>query len=112
MRENSRKNELEMAIQSEIGFNILADQIPHSCSRHDYLIFSESHNRFVFTTKEADKVSNLLANFNVSFSKIGLTIIEKRCIIRDRKNDVLNIELEKVSKAYESSLENKFEHVL
>ena len=101
---------LEMAIQSEMGFDILTDRIPHSCSRLDYLIFSESHNRFIFTTKDPEKVSNLLENFNVSFSEIGSTAIEKRCIIRDRKDHILDIALEKVSIAYDSSLENKFEH--
>ena len=103
---------LEMAIQSDIGFNILTEQIPHSCSRLDYLLFSESHNRFIFTTHDSDKASRLLANFNVAFSKIGLTTTEKRCIIKDKENNVLDIPLEQVSKIYESCLEKKFENVL
>jgi phosphoribosylformylglycinamidine synthase len=103
---------LEMAIQSDIGFTIFANQIPDSCSRLDYLFFSESHNRFIFTTRDSNRVSKLLANSKVTFSEIGLTTKKKRCIIREKKNDVLNLSLERVSKIYESSLEKKFEHAL
>jgi phosphoribosylformylglycinamidine synthase len=101
---------LEMAIQSDIGFTIFANQIPNSCSRLDYLLFSESLNRFIFTTHESDRVSKLLANFKVEFCEIGLTTIKKHCIIMDKKNQVFDVSLERVSKIYESSLEKKFEH--
>lgn len=101
---------LEMAIQSNLGFSVQASLIPNSCSRHDYLIFSESQNRFIFTTKNPKRVNELLLNSKVSFSKIGSTTKTKRCILKDQKKIIFNSHLDELSKIYESSLENNFNH--
>jgi len=100
---------LEMAMQSNLGFDVQASQIPHSCSRLDYLIFSESQDRFIFTTKNPDKVNKILLGSKVSFSKIGLTTREKRCILMDKKTMIFDTLLEEFSKTYETSLEKMFE---
>ncbi|WP_134482554.1 phosphoribosylformylglycinamidine synthase subunit PurL [Candidatus Nitrosocosmicus franklandus] len=102
---------LEMAIHSNLGFIIQADKIPSSCSRIDYLIFSETHDRFIFTTRDSERVKSILENFDVTYSEIGSTKVEKSCIIMNSNDDVLNIGLEQVSKNYETSLDNVFEHV-
>ncbi|WP_148686714.1 phosphoribosylformylglycinamidine synthase subunit PurL [Candidatus Nitrosocosmicus hydrocola] len=102
---------LEMAMQSNLGFDIQASQIPHSCSRLDYLIFSESQDRFIFTTKNSDRVNKILMGSKVSFSKIGSTTREKRCILMDKKTIIFDTDLEEFSKTYETSLEKMFEYV-
>ena len=101
---------IEMAIQSNLGFNVQTSLIPHSCSRLDYLIFSESHDRFIFTTKNPKRVNELLSNSNVSYSKIGSTTKAKRCILKDNKRIIFNSHLEEFSKIYESSLGSKFKN--
>lgn len=101
---------IEMAVQSNFGFAVQTSQIPNSCSRLDYLIFSESQDRFIFTTKDPEKVNKILLGSKVSFSKIGSTTKEKRCILRDKNNVIFDRPLEVFSKIYETSLGKMIEH--
>ena len=64
----------EMAIAGSIGMKIDLNTIPNSCSRIDELLFSETHSRYIVSTKEADRVHRVLASAGVPFAEIGNVI--------------------------------------
>lgn len=98
----------EMAIHSDLGFRVSVNKIPHSCSRFDYLLFSESHNRFVFTSKNPDKVGKVLTHLGATYSMIGVTTKEKQCILSDNEKIILDIPLRQATEAYNKSIEKEF----
>ena len=61
----------ELAISSKLGLNVDLKKIPNNCSRHDYLLFSESQSRFIIGTREPEKVKKTLSSKNCTFSEIG-----------------------------------------
>ena len=61
----------EMAVSGGVGFRVDVGSAPNSCQRLDDLLFSESNSRYVFGTKEPDKVQSMLSSEGVPFSQIG-----------------------------------------
>lgn len=86
---------IEMAIMSNLGFELDIDKIPHDCNRLDYILFSESNNRFIFSTKHSDQVKAILESNKIPFAKIAKVIPEKKCILKNHneKITVLNLSL-------------------
>ena len=99
---------LEMAIHSNIGFRISLDKIPNDCSRIDYLLFSESHNRFIFTTDHDTKVIRFLKKRKIPYARIGYSSDDKTCIIKDKGKSIFKSSLQTIAKTYESSFSNLF----
>ncbi|KAA2279563.1 phosphoribosylformylglycinamidine synthase subunit PurL [Candidatus Nitrosocosmicus agrestis] len=99
---------LEMAIQSQIGFNISTTKIPNECSRLDYLLFSESHNRFLLTTKNPLKLASYLDNMAIPFANIGITQSTKECIIKANDKENIILDLVKVTEIYNNCLNELF----
>jgi len=61
----------ELVITSNLGINIDLKNIPNNCSRHDYLLFSESHSRFIVGSKQPGRVKKILRSKKCIFSEIG-----------------------------------------
>ncbi len=101
----------EMAIHSNLGFTISVDKVPHLCSRVDYVIFSESHNRFVFTSNNPDRVDKILTQLHATYSKIGVTSREKHCIISDNGKIVFDLLLEQITESYNKSIDKAFKDI-
>lgn len=99
---------LEMAIQSQIGFNISTTKIPNECSRLDYLLFSESHNRFLLTTKNPLKLASYLDNMAIPYANIGITQPTKECIIKANDKENIILDLVKVTEIYNNCLNELF----
>jgi phosphoribosylformylglycinamidine synthase subunit PurL len=64
----------EMAISGSMGFKVQLDSIPSSCKQMDELLFSETHSRYIFATKDPEKVQKVLLDKGIMFAKIGRTI--------------------------------------
>ncbi len=64
----------EMAISGSMGFKVQLDSIPSSCKQMDELLFSETHSRYIFATKDPEKVQKVLLDKGIIFAKIGRTI--------------------------------------
>jgi len=64
----------EMAIAGSVGMKIDLNAIPNSCNRIDELLFSETHSRYLVSTKEADRVRRVLASVGIPFAEIGIII--------------------------------------
>lgn len=99
---------LEMAIESRIGFNISTSQVPSECTRVDYLLFSESHNRFLVTSKNPLKLMSYLDKMTVPYAKIGITHSEQKCIIKENKQENIVLDLLKATEVYNNRLDEIF----
>jgi phosphoribosylformylglycinamidine synthase len=62
---------VELALNSDIGISVELERIPNNCSRLDYLLFSESHSRYLFTTKNPDQAADILRIQGCIYAKIG-----------------------------------------
>ena len=66
-----------MSIQSDLGIIVDVNKIPNTCKRMDYILFSETHNRFIFSTKYPDKIKDFLSGQKIPFANIGTVTDEK-----------------------------------
>ena len=99
---------LEMALHSNIGFRVSVDKIPNKCSRIDYLLFSESHNRFIFSTNHDSMIIKYLKKRRIPFAKIGFTSNDKTCIFENSGKPIFKSSLETISRTYHNSFSNLF----
>ncbi len=100
---------LEISIQSNLGFIVDIQKIPTTCKRMDYILFSESHNRFIISTTYLTKVKHFLTEEKIPFADIGAFTIEKNCIIKMDNKIVSNLCLSEIIKKYDDSISNILE---
>jgi phosphoribosylformylglycinamidine synthase len=100
---------LEMALHSNIGFKISVDKIPNKCSRLEYLLFSESHNRFIFSTDHDSMIITYLKKMKIPYARIGNSSDDRTCIIKNKDKTIFKSSLKTISQAYHSSFSNLFE---
>jgi phosphoribosylformylglycinamidine synthase len=62
-----------MAIKSGLGATIELEKVPSQNLRPDELLFSETHSRFILTTRESDvgPLADSLEMFSIPFARIG-----------------------------------------
>lgn len=102
---------IEMAIKSGLGFIINLDHIPNTCKRSDYLLFSESHNRFIFSSSKEEEVVEYLSKKQVPYSKIGFVTNEDYCIFEHNNNKIIYKQsLSDIAYIYENKLRNILEN--
>ncbi len=99
---------LEMAIHSNLGFRVSVDKIPNNCSRIDYLLFSESHNRFIFSTDNDAKVIKYLKKRKIPYARIGSSSSDRTCMIDHKGKTIFKSSLGIISQTYQNSLSNLF----
>lgn len=99
---------LEMALHSNIGFRVSVDKIPNKCSRIDYLLFSESHNRFIFSTTRDSKVIGYLKRGKIPYARIGSSTNDRTCIIENKGKTIFKSSLEAISQTYHNSFSNLY----
>ncbi|MER5175898.1 MAG: phosphoribosylformylglycinamidine synthase subunit PurL [Candidatus Nitrosocosmicus sp.] len=104
---------LEISIQSNLGFIVDIEKIPTttttSYERIDYILFSETHNRFIISTKYPTKVKDFLTEEKIPFADIGVFTIEKNCIIKKNDKVMVDLYLHEIIKKYDESLSNTLE---
>ncbi len=81
----------ELAISGNLGINIDLKKIPNNCSRHDYLLFSESHSRFIIGTSQPDKLKRILSKRKCIFSEIGKTDPTKTLNLHYCGKEIINL---------------------
>ena len=99
---------LEMALHSNIGFRVSVDKIPNKCSRIDYLLFSESHNRFIFSTNHDSKIIKYLKRRKIPYARIGSSSNDRTCIIENKGKTIFKSSLETISQTYHNSFSNLY----
>lgn len=103
---------LEMAIQSRMGFTISTAEVPGDCDRVDYILFSESHNRFLLTTKNSSKLISHLDKMTIPYAKIGITESGHQCIIKTNEKKNIILDLDRVTEVYNNQLNELFKRKL
>ncbi|MDP9197156.1 MAG: phosphoribosylformylglycinamidine synthase subunit PurL [Thermoproteota archaeon] len=94
---------VEMALRGNTGISIDLERIPNTCTRLDYLLFSETNSRYIFATKKTSEAKRILDQVGCSYSEIGHAGDCKRSIqLKHAKNRTINIPLVKARAMYES----------
>jgi phosphoribosylformylglycinamidine synthase len=81
----------ELAISGNLGIKIDLKKIPNNCSRHDYLLFSESHSRFIIGTSQPDRLKRILSRRKCIFSEIGKTDPTKTLNLHYSGKKIINL---------------------
>jgi phosphoribosylformylglycinamidine synthase len=81
----------ELAISGDLGINVDLKKIPNNCSRHDYLLFSESHSRFIIGTSQPDKLKRILSKRKCVFSEIGKIDPTKTLNLHYSGKEIINL---------------------
>jgi len=90
----------ELAISSNLGIDIDLERIPNNCKRHDHLLFSESHSRFIIGTNQADKVKRILKTRKCVFSEIGKVDGTRTLNLRGSGDQIMELTVSDLDKAY------------
>jgi phosphoribosylformylglycinamidine synthase len=90
----------ELAISGNLGINVDLKNIPNSCTRNDFLLFSESHSRFIIGTNNPDKINKLMRNRKCSFSEIGRTNSTMALNIYNSGKEVINLPIKELADRY------------
>ena len=92
----------ELAISGNVGIAIDLKKIPSDCSRHDYLLFSESHSRFIIGSKQPDRVKKFLRSRRCIFSEIGEVETAKILNLHYSGKEVINLPVYDLACRYNS----------
>ena len=97
----------ELTISSKLGVNVDLKKIPNNCSRCDYLLFSETHSRFIIGTRQPDKVNKILSGRNCVFSEIGKIDRTKILNLRCSGKEIIGLPLDDLNRSY-----NTMNHIM
>lgn len=90
----------ELAISGNIGINIDLKKIPNRCKRDDFLLFSETHSRFIIGSSNPDKIKRFMRNRKCSFSEIGQTDSSMNLNIHNSGKEVINLSIIELAQRY------------
>ena len=90
----------ELAISGNIGINIDLKKIPNRCTRDDFLLFSETHSRFIIGSNNPDKIKRFMRNRKCSFSEIGQTDSSMSLNIHNSGKEVINLSIIELVQRY------------
>jgi len=97
----------ELTIFSILGVNVDLKKIPNNCSRCDYLLFSETHSRFIIGTRQPDKVNKILHGRNCVFSEIGKIDRSKILNLRYSSKEIIDLPVDDLNRSY-----NTMNHIM
>jgi phosphoribosylformylglycinamidine synthase len=93
----------EMAFRGGTGISIDMEKVPNKCSRLDYLLFSETHSRYLFATREPTETTKILRNMRCSFADLGhANSIDADIEVRYDKETIIKISLKEALRSYQS----------
>jgi phosphoribosylformylglycinamidine synthase subunit PurL len=93
----------EMAFRGGTGISIDMERVPNKCSKLDYLLFSETHSRYLFATKEPTETTKILRNMRCSFAEIGhADSIGSDIELKYNKETIIKISLKDALRSYQS----------
>jgi phosphoribosylformylglycinamidine (FGAM) synthase-like enzyme len=83
-----------------VGMEVDLQKIPNSCSRHEFLLFSETHSRFIIGTKNTNSVKKLLRRKGCIFSEIGKVDRTEILNLHYSGEDIINLSVNDLSRSY------------
>ncbi|MEO9366129.1 MULTISPECIES: phosphoribosylformylglycinamidine synthase subunit PurL [Candidatus Nitrosocaldus] len=92
----------EMCIASGIGARVDLSNVPHTCTRLDDLLFSESHSRFLVSLRrdDLDAVNRVLADYPVHRGVIGA--FNSDSLLLEYKGSSISISMDSMLDSYSS----------
>lgn len=91
----------ELALNSGTGISVNLERIPNNCSRLDYLMFSETHSRYLFATRKPSEAIELLRRQGCIYAEIGYALDDNSQIQLRRSNKMIaEISLDDVHRSY------------
>lgn len=90
----------ELAISGNLGINVDLKKIPNTCKRDDFLLFSETHSRFIIGSSNPDKIKRFMKNRICSFSEIGQTDSSMTLNIHNSGKEVINLSIIELAHKY------------
>ncbi len=90
----------ELAISGNLGINVDLKKIPNTCKRDDFLLFSETHSRFIIGSSNPDKIKRFMKNRKCSFSEIGQTDSSMTLNIHNSGKEVINLSIIELAHRY------------
>jgi phosphoribosylformylglycinamidine synthase len=94
----------ELAIFGSIGIDVDLKNIPNTCTRNDFLLFSESHSRFIIGTSNPDKLKKFMKNRKCRFSEIGRTDCTLTLNIHYSGKEVINLPIKELANRYNTMI--------
>ena len=91
---------IELEIKRSGGIKIDLKKIPNNCSRHDYLLLSESHSRFIIGTSQPDRLKRILSRRKCIFSEIGKTDPTKTLNLHYSGKKIINLSNDNLIRNY------------
>jgi len=92
----------ELAISGDLGMNVNLKKIPNTCKRDDFLLFSETHSRFIIGSSNPDKIKRFIKNRKCSFSEIGQTDSSMTLNIHNSGKEVINMSIFELAHRYDT----------
>lgn len=91
-----------MCIASGIGARVDLSNVPHTCTRLDDLLFSESHSRFLVSLRrdDLDAVNRVLADYPVHRGVIGA--FNSDSLLLEYKGSSISISMDSMLDSYSS----------
>lgn len=90
----------ELAISGNLGINVDLKKIPNICKRDDFLLFSETHSRFIIGSSNPDKIKRFMKNRKCSFSEIGQTDSSMTLNIHNSGKEVITLSIIELAHRY------------
>ena len=90
----------ELAISGDLGINVDLKKIPNACKRDDFLLFSETHSRFIIGSSNPDRIKRFMKNRKCSFSEIGETDSSMTLDIHNSGKEVINSSIMELAHRY------------
>lgn len=97
----------KMALAGKLGIEISLNKLVETASRNDFALFSESQGRILATINPKNKKGFEKIMEGNSFKEIGKVTSNQQLIIKGLDNkEIINLNLEKLEKAYKSTFKN------
>jgi phosphoribosylformylglycinamidine synthase II len=94
----------EIALAGRTGLEVDLDLVPNSCSRVDNLLFSETHSRFIFASRDPKSVeSSLRDHKGLKYAKIGSSPSQNdnnKIVLSKSGSPIVCIGLEELEEGY------------
>jgi phosphoribosylformylglycinamidine synthase len=94
----------EMCIGGNCGVEINLDKVPTHLNKPYKILFSESNSRFIVEVAQGYEKEFEFSIRGIPFEKIGYVTSDKTLIFKSGNNEVINLDLDEVIRAFKTSL--------
>ena len=91
------------AIAGQLGMDIDLEKVPNSCTREDFILYSESQGRLIVTVNpENEGKFEMMMRENI-FARIGRVTVDNQFRIRNGEKQVVDTTIDRMTESYKST---------